>query len=137
MPTQTFHPPAQLAMSMDNFNKFYEEKHNGRKLNWVLSQARGEITSTAFGGKKIFMATTAQMAVLMLYNEGLKFTAKDICEKIGMDKKTMVQTVASLVKNEVLNGKDSDGKTDYTDDEMFNLNISYKNKKVKVSRGSS
>lgn len=53
-PTTPITLPQQLSKTIEIFGQFYNEKFNGRRLTWVYSQSRGEITSTAFPKKYVF-----------------------------------------------------------------------------------
>lgn len=72
------------------------------------------------------------MAVLMMYNDSVKYSAGAIADGLQMEKKTVAQTVASLVKAKVLTGSDPDEKGEYGDIAEFELNLGYTNPKVKV-----
>lgn len=58
MSLSTFQLPGRLGQCIDQFKKFYDEKHNGRKLTWVLTQSRGEIFCNGFKPKKIFIVSS-------------------------------------------------------------------------------
>ena len=74
------------------------------------------------------------MAILMLYNDSLRYTAGAIADGLQMDKKMVAQTVASLVKAKVLTGIEPDEKGEYDDATEFGLNVGFTNPKVKVRR---
>ena len=72
------------------------------------------------------------MAILMLYNDSLTYSAGSIAESLKMEKKVVTQTVASLVKAKVLLGDEQDEKGEYEDSKEFTLNVKFTNPKVKV-----
>ncbi|CAP34853.2 Protein CBG17038 [Caenorhabditis briggsae] len=128
--------PRDLSTTVEGFTAFYNTKFTGRKLSWIYNQSRGEITSTAFKGKKyVFGATTTQMCTLLLFNEQLEYSAEKIQEATGLDTKTTQMVLGSLVKNQVLKIKGAEDVKD-ADKVSMNadlvLNMGYSNKKVRV-----
>ena len=100
---------------MEHFKNYYNTQHNGRKLNWVYSQSRGELSSSGFQKKYGFQAWTAQMskfkfllykykllnlAVLMLYNEVPRqaLSLTEMLTQLNTPKEQLVPVVGSLVK---------------------------------------
>uniref|UniRef100_A0A1I7XT82 non-specific serine/threonine protein kinase n=1 Tax=Heterorhabditis bacteriophora TaxID=37862 RepID=A0A1I7XT82_HETBA len=98
LPPLKMHLPQKLNNCIEQFNAFYNSKHSGRKLTWVLSQSRGEVVSCGFDKKYLFTTTTAQMAVLLLFNETNEIVVNSLIASVGMDKKTLSQVLISLVK---------------------------------------
>ncbi|VDM58101.1 unnamed protein product [Angiostrongylus costaricensis] len=148
LPTLKMHLPRMLNMAIEHFTSFYNSKHSGRKLTWVLSQSRGEMYSYGFGKKYVltvsgcsylsttgftFQTTTAQMAVLLLFNDSLEYTTGALVDSLGMDKKTLAQVLVSLIKNDVLKSSGSlETSSEPSDEIVISLNLKYSNKKVKV-----
>ncbi|RCN51234.1 cullin family protein [Ancylostoma caninum] len=149
LPTLKMHLPQKLNLAIEHFTSFYNSKHSGRKLTWVLSQSRGEMYAYGFGKKYVFttvvcdlrfltsywkaMTTTTQMAVLLLFNDSVEYTVASLVTSLGMDKKTLSQVLASLVKNDVLKSSEGlDISSEAKDDVVLTLNHGYFNKKVKV-----
>ncbi|CAJ0597989.1 unnamed protein product [Cylicocyclus nassatus] len=133
LPTLKMHLPQKLNLAIEHFTSFYNSKHNGRKLTWVLSQSRGEMYAYGFGKKYVFTTTTAQMAVLLLFNDSVEYTVGSLVTSLGMDKKTLSQVLASLVKNDVLKSSEPlDISSEAKDEICLSLNQTYFNKKVKV-----
>ncbi|UMM22593.1 hypothetical protein L5515_003730 [Caenorhabditis briggsae] len=131
-PNSTLTLPHQLSSTIDVFGQYYNEKFNGRRLTWVYSQSRGEVTSSAFSKKYVFTVTTAQMCTLLLFNEQASFTVQQISEATGLEGKTCAGIAGSLIKNLVLK---SDAPLEGEEIPMtaaVSLNDSYTNKKVRV-----
>ncbi|EPB80358.1 cullin family protein [Ancylostoma ceylanicum] len=106
---------------------------NDTQISKVLSQSRGEMYAYGFGKKYVFTTTTAQMAVLLLFNDSVEYTVASLVTSLGMDKKTLSQVLASLVKNDVLKSSEGlDISSEAKDDVVLTLNHGYFNKKVKV-----
>ncbi|CAO4367557.1 unnamed protein product [Caenorhabditis nigoni] len=128
--------PRDLTTSVEGFTQFYNTKFTGRKLSWNYIHSRGELTSTAFKGKKyVFAATTTQMCTLLLFNEQLEYSAEKIQEATGLDTKTTQMVLGTLVKNQVLKIKGSEDVKEVDKIPMnadLVLNMGYTNKKVRV-----
>ncbi|PIC30768.1 hypothetical protein B9Z55_021900 [Caenorhabditis nigoni] len=117
--------PRDLMTTVEGFSEFYNRKFSGRKLSWVHTQSRGELTSMAFKGKKyVFGVTTPQMVIMMLFNEQLSYSPEKLREASGMDQKSAQIVLGSLAKSGILKIEDSE-------DEVC-LNLNYSNKKVRV-----
>ncbi|ULU08573.1 hypothetical protein L3Y34_019640 [Caenorhabditis briggsae] len=117
--------PKDLTTTAERFSEFYIRKFSGRKLSWVHTQSRGEITSTAFKKKKyVFGVTTPQMVIMLLFNEQLQYSLDTIREASGMDQKSTQLVLGSLSNNGILKIGDSEGEV--------HLNLDYSNKKVRV-----
>ncbi|KAE9415044.1 hypothetical protein Angca_008267 [Angiostrongylus cantonensis] len=133
LPTLKMHLPRMLNIAIEHFTSFYNSKHSGRKLTWVLSQSRGEMYSYGFGKKYVLTTTTAQMAVLLLFNDSLEYTTRALADSLGMDKKTLAQVLVSLIKNDVLKSSENlETSSEPSDEIVISLNLKYSNKKVKV-----
>lgn len=129
-----FDIPVPLTKCMDSFNEFYQTQHTGRKLTWLLTQCRGELSAYGFQRKYTFTATTAQMAVLMLYNENTELTLQHICDSTKLRHEIVAQIIQALVKVELLlivgSKIEIDANTPLTT--ALRLNLSFSNKKLKV-----
>lgn len=131
-PPSTLTLPVQLSNTIEVFTQFYNEKFNGRRLTWVYSQCRGEITSAAYSKKYVFTVTTAQMCTLLLFNEQETYTVDKIQEATGMDSKAASMIVGSLIKNQVLKADCELQGEEIPMTATVGLNPSYSNKKVRV-----
>ncbi|CAI2348285.1 unnamed protein product [Caenorhabditis sp. 36 PRJEB53466] len=131
-PQSTLTLPAQLSNTIELFGVFYNEKFSGRRLTWVYSQCRGEITSSAFSKKYVFTVTTAQMCTMLLFNEQDTYTVEQISNATGMDAKTTPMIVGSLIKNLVLKADTELQGEEIPMSATVSLNLAYTNKKVRV-----
>uniref|UniRef100_A0A914W0B5 Cullin family profile domain-containing protein n=1 Tax=Plectus sambesii TaxID=2011161 RepID=A0A914W0B5_9BILA len=150
--TFTFEIPSELGSCIDRFTTFYIRRHNGRKLTWLLTSSKGELTTNCFQKKYIFTASTVQMALLLMFNESVEYTIGTLVENLKLKKEVLVQVILALVKIQLLElvgrdsghkssstelflstNKDMEGETsDMTDDIIIRLNTSFSNKKLKV-----
>ena len=74
MPLSNFQLPGKLGQCIDYFKKFYDEKHSGRKLTWVLSQSRGELSCSGFKSKKIFIVCFLFFKIVFIWCLGYNCT---------------------------------------------------------------
>ncbi|MCP9259526.1 Cullin-1 [Dirofilaria immitis] len=115
-------------------SKFYQTQHTGRKLTWLLAQCRGELSAYGFQRKYTFTATTAQMAVLMMYNENTEMTLQHICDITKLRHEIVTQIAQALVKIELLSivGSKVDIDANTPLSTVLRLNPDFSNKKLKV-----
>ncbi|KAK7752664.1 ubiquitin ligase (cullin) of SCF [Diatrype stigma] len=67
-PETNFNPPVEVYASCDRFYRFYNIKHQGRKLTWLWQLCRGELRPTYCKRPHVFHVSLYQMAVLLLFN---------------------------------------------------------------------
>lgn len=62
--------PKEITMCIQNFNKFYNNKHNGRLLHWKPSLGHADIKATLgeSNSKHELQASTYQTCILLLFN---------------------------------------------------------------------
>ncbi|VDN02502.1 unnamed protein product [Thelazia callipaeda] len=130
----TFDIPVQFTRCMESFNEFYQTQHTGRKLTWLLAQCRGELSTYGFQRKYTFTATTAQMAVLLLFNENTELTLQHICDCIKLKLEIVAQITQSLIKVDLLSivGSKADVDINTPLSTVLRLNSDFSNKKLKV-----
>lgn len=61
----TFEIPSELVKCIDRFTDFYSHRHNGRKLTWLLTMSKGELTTNCFQKKYTF--TVGQFFARIVY----------------------------------------------------------------------
>ncbi|KHN76407.1 Cullin-1 [Toxocara canis] len=132
--SSVFDIPRQLDNCIEQFTKFYQAQHTGRKLTWLLSMCRGELSTNAFQRKYTFTTTTAQMALLMLYNDSLEMTMAQLQENTKLKREMLIQIAHALVKVELLSIVGEHVEIDMNTPLTTNLklNLSFANKKLKV-----
>uniref|UniRef100_A0A915APJ3 Cullin protein neddylation domain-containing protein n=2 Tax=Parascaris univalens TaxID=6257 RepID=A0A915APJ3_PARUN len=132
--SSVFDIPRQLDNCIEQFTKFYQAQHTGRKLTWLLSMCRGELSTNAFQRKYTFTTTTAQMALLMLYNDSLEMTMAQLQENTKLKHEMLIQIVHALVKVELLSivGQHVEVDANTPPTTILKLNLTFANKKLKV-----
>uniref|UniRef100_A0A914DEA7 Cullin family profile domain-containing protein n=1 Tax=Acrobeloides nanus TaxID=290746 RepID=A0A914DEA7_9BILA len=130
--------PKSLSLCMDSFTTFYMKQYNGRKLTWLLHMCHGEVTGTGLyiknARKYTFMASTAQITVLMLFNEATEYTLAQICENVELKKEQIMPYLRPIVEVGLCKvvGSYSDLDDNVPDGTKFVLNTEFQNKKMRV-----
>ena len=133
-PSTNFIPPQEIVKTYERFQKFYFDKHNGRKLTWLWHTCKGEMKANYIKNTKVpytFQVSTYQIAVLLLFNDSETVTYDDMQKATAVSPETLDPNIAIMVKAKVIlpspeNGKPESGTT-------YSLNYNFKNKKVKVN----
>lgn len=61
--------PPEIATAVDDFEKFYNTKYNGRKLNWKHQLAHCQLRARFPKGDKELVVSSFQAIVLLLFND--------------------------------------------------------------------
>lgn len=133
-PTADFLAPAEIVKTAERFQKFYFDKHNGRKLTWLWHMCKGEIKANYVKNTKVpytFQVSTYQMGILLLFNESDSLTYNDIQKATTLTPDTLDPNLSILLKARVLTISPEGSKPG--PDATFNLNYNFKNKKIKVN----
>lgn len=123
--------PSELEQSVQRFNSFYAKLHSGRKLNWLYNMCKGEITTNCFRNRYMFQANTFQMAILLQYNDQIKWTVQQLIDNTGISYDNMQQILGILLKTRLLEA-DVDESQLQPDTEV-SLFLGYKNKKLRIN----
>ncbi|XP_077544806.1 cullin-1-like [Haemaphysalis longicornis] len=137
-PSATCSLPQELCQSVQWFTAFYFCKHNARKLTWLHSICRGELTTSCFKNSHIIQASMFQMVVLLEFNIALSFSIQQLHESTDIRMDTLIEVVKTLLKNRLLvtpeNGReDPSSLATCQPGTIVSLNDNYSNKKVHVN----
>jgi cullin 1 len=133
-PNTPFVPPTEVNKAVESFTRFYDQKHNGRKLTWLWQLCKGEVRATYVKNQKIpytFQVSTYQMAILLMFNEQDKYDYEDIQATTSLTDDNLEPALGILCKARVLTQSPEDGKPEKGT--SYALNYSFKNKKVKIN----
>jgi hypothetical protein len=61
--------PQEISIAIDDFQKFYDTKYNGRKLQWKHQLAHCQIRARFPKGDKELVVSSFQAIVLLLFND--------------------------------------------------------------------
>ncbi|GJE96479.1 cullin [Phanerochaete sordida] len=123
-PVHDFIIPADILPVYDRFTAYYQQKHAGRKLWWLWDYSKNEVHTRYLDQTYIFMTSTYQMAVLVLYNASDSLSFEELQAATSISDDILRQVLAPLVKAKVLLEGDSD---------KYDLNLSFKSKKVRIN----
>ena len=134
-PTTAFVPPQVITKTYERFISFYNNKHQGRKLQWLWHLCKGEIkVNYAKSPQKInytLQVSTYQMAILLLFNDSDSLKYEDILQATSLNKETLDPCLGVFMKARVLIASPEDGKTE--PGTVYSLNTGFKSKKLKVN----
>ena len=133
-PNTAFIPPQDIVRTYERFQKFYFEKHNGRKLTWLWQLCKGEMKANYIKNTKVpytFQVSTYQMAILLLFNDADVVTYEDMEKATLLSPDWLDPSLGVLVKARVLLPIPENGKPEHGT--SYALNYNFKNKKVKVN----
>ncbi|ORY31833.1 putative ubiquitin-protein ligase [Naematelia encephala] len=121
-PNTDYTVPREITGLHERFIKYHSDIHSGRKLTFLWHLCKGEIRTTYLSQKYIFMVNAYQLAILCLFNENDSMTYKEIQAGTQISDSTLKAQLALLVKTKVL----------LEEGETYDLNLSFKNKKIRV-----
>lgn len=70
--------PPQLQSCVEQFAKFYNRSHSGRKLTWQTNMGTADLRATFSSSRKELSVPTQQMIVLLLFNDSPTLSGKEI-----------------------------------------------------------
>ncbi|KAJ4466476.1 Cullin [Lentinula edodes] len=123
-PPHEFVIPAEILTTYDRFQKYYQQKHSGRKLTWLWNYSKNELRTNYLNQKYILMTSSYQMAVLVLYNKNDTMSLEEIFVATSIGKDILTQVLALLVKAKILINEEAD---------QYDLNPGFKSKKIRVN----
>ncbi|CAF3598105.1 unnamed protein product [Rotaria socialis] len=94
--------PNKLETILNNFNMFYKNLHNGRKLTWLHQHSKGELQT--FFTQKVhkLRVSTYQMVILLLFNDSLEWTVEQIHDQTQITIDLLISILNALVQSKIL-----------------------------------
>eukprot|EP00297_Palpitomonas_bilix_P005382 CAMPEP_0113885364 /NCGR_PEP_ID=MMETSP0780_2-20120614/10865_1 /TAXON_ID=652834 /ORGANISM="Palpitomonas bilix" /LENGTH=816 /DNA_ID=CAMNT_0000873273 /DNA_START=158 /DNA_END=2608 /DNA_ORIENTATION=- /assembly_acc=CAM_ASM_000599 len=137
----TLNLPEDLALCQKQFQDFYLQKHNSRKLVWQHSLGHCIVTAhfPKIKGVRELILSLYQSTVLLLFNSSDRHTFKDIVDLTGLDRAEAERTVQSLAlgKVKVLKRKSAgEGKSKNISDSdliIFNSDFTSPQRRIKIN----
>jgi cullin 1 len=135
-PTTPFTPPQLIVQTYERFARFYNHKHQGRKLSWLWQLCKGEMKANycKVQGTKVsptFQVSTYQMAILLLFNDSDTVTYDEIAEGTKLGKETLDPSLGVFIKAKVLTASPDGAKPE--SGTTYKLNTGLKTKKIKMN----
>ncbi|KAF1949702.1 Cullin-domain-containing protein [Byssothecium circinans] len=135
-PTTPFTPPQLIVQTYERFARFYNNKHQGRKLSWLWHLSKGEMKANycKVAGQKAsptLQVSTFQMAILLLFNDNDTVKYDDIAEATKLDRDTLDPSIGVFIKAKVLLAEPEGAKPE--SGTTYKLNYGFKPKKIKMN----
>ncbi|KXS12601.1 Cullin-domain-containing protein [Gonapodya prolifera JEL478] len=124
--------PEDLIKTYDRFQRFYNQKHNGRKLNWLFNMGKADLRTNYMKQKQqcTFQVSHFEMAVLLQYNDRTKYSWDELSQQTGVAADVLKGQMGILLKAKVLllsNGALGDSNSQYE------LNEDFKSKRIRLN----
>ncbi|ORY98895.1 Cullin [Syncephalastrum racemosum] len=133
-PSTEFNIPEDVVKVYDRFQKFYQTKHSGRKLNWLFHISKAELKvnyTKANRAGYTFQVSTYQMGVLLQYNNATSYTYQDLQKNTALSPEALNPALGILVKAKVL--LLGEGQSANEPDTRYNLNLDFKSKRLRIN----
>ncbi|GAA6057154.1 hypothetical protein JCM3770_003990 [Rhodotorula araucariae] len=115
--------PPDLLQTKDRFEKYYTNKHSGRKLSWIWQHSRNELRMLYTPQKYFLVTSTYQACILLQFNGGSDaLSHADLAAGTALPDDTLKPLLAMFTKARVLDLKDG----------SYELNLGFKSKKIRV-----
>jgi|ERR1700731_3313321 cullin 1 len=95
----------QVVKTYDRFQKFYQSKHSGRKLNWLFQLSKAELKASCFKASKTgytLQVSAYQMGILLQYNKDDSYTFEELREITNLAPEAIIPALSILVKAKIL-----------------------------------
>lgn len=131
-PTTRYKPPQDVATASERFVRYYNSKHQGRKLTWLWQLSKGELKANYIKNGKVpytFQVSAYQLAILMLFNDRDTNSYEEIQAQTEMNNETLGPSLSILLKAKVLTLPSNETGPGAT----YKLNYDFKAKKIRVN----
>ncbi|KAK9765979.1 ubiquitin ligase (cullin) of SCF [Basidiobolus ranarum] len=132
-PSTPFNIPDEIIKTYERFQRFYQSKHNGRKLNWLFQLSKAELKTHYLKAKTAytFQVSAYQMGILLHYNVGLSYSYEELQTGTGINPDVLNGQLGILVKAKVLTI--TQGQSVGEPGSRYDLNMDFKSKKIRVN----
>ncbi|CAJ0750528.1 18056_t:CDS:10, partial [Entrophospora sp. SA101] len=121
-----------VERTFQRFKIFYQNKHSGRKLNWLFHLSKGELKANYLKATKTgytFQVSTYQMGILLQYNKDTSYSFEELSQSTDLSTDVLSGQLGILVKAKVLSlNQGSVGEAG----SRYELNMEFKSKKIRV-----
>ncbi|CAF1285047.1 unnamed protein product [Rotaria sordida] len=91
-----------LKITCDNFIKFYNQQHNGRKLTWLYQRSNGDLQILYTKSNYILHVSTYQMAILLVFNKFPKWTIEKMQDETQLKVDVFFPIICDLLKSKLI-----------------------------------
>ncbi|GJJ68520.1 cullin 1 [Entomortierella parvispora] len=133
-PATSFNLPDEVVKTYERFQAFYQDKHSGRKLNWLFQLSKADLKTNYIKSSKtgyMFQTSTYQMGILLQYNNGLSYTFEELKAQTNLNTDILAGALGILVKAKVLMLENGTNVGD--EGTRYDLNLEFKSKKIRVN----
>ena len=128
--------PRDLQFSMQNFHKFYQNKHTGRALHWKPTLGFADIIAKPGESKHELQTSTFQMCILLLFNQHSQLTYQQLLQMTQMGDLDMKCNVIPLLQLKVLlksnPANPSQSVKEFTASDVYSVNTGFKYHMYKI-----
>ena len=107
-PNNDFVIPAEMLPTYDRFQKYYQQKHSGRKLTWLWNYSKNELRTNYLNQRYILMTSAYQTAVLLQYNNNDTLSLDELVAATAINKELLTQVLSLLTKAKILINEETD-----------------------------
>ncbi|KAH8276515.1 hypothetical protein KR026_006740 [Drosophila bipectinata] len=130
-PTEVTMPP-QFINPQQIFNKFYLEKHSGRKLQWQPTLGNCMLRAQFDAGPKELLVSLFQALVLLLFNDKKALSYEEILAATSIEDGELRRTLQSLACGRARVITKTPKGRDIEDGDQFDFNNEFTNKLFRI-----
>ncbi|KAH8291276.1 hypothetical protein KR054_010269 [Drosophila jambulina] len=130
-PTEVTMPP-QFVNPQQIFNKFYLEKHSGRKLQWQPTLGNCMLRAQFDAGPKELMVSLFQALVLLLFNDKPQLSYEEILAATSIEDGELRRTLQSLACGRARVITKTPKGRDIENGDQFDFNNEFTNKLFRI-----
>ncbi|CAD8042797.1 unnamed protein product [Paramecium primaurelia] len=125
-------PPLQMINSLSLYEQIYQEKNNGRILQWTFNYGSGEINYKIQNDKYYFSVTTLQIISFLQFNKEDQLTIKQIYERTQINQIDLENSLIPFICNKILQRQKQDLDAFSDQNEIIKLNLAFNNKQKRI-----
>ncbi|EUC54934.1 SCF complex protein cullin 1, putative, partial [Rhizoctonia solani AG-3 Rhs1AP] len=127
-PTHSLIIPEDILPTHERFQRFYQNKHSGRKLLWLWKYSENELQTSYLNQRYMLVTSSYQTAVLLQYNENNSLHLDELDSATSIPKGLLTQVLAVLVRARILVNNEAS---------QYSLNTNFRSKKIRVKLNHS
>ena len=136
--------PKFLSSCLEDFEKFYLQKHQGQKLLWCLGLSKVNIEYLYLKQKNISSSTLPQLLSLLILEKKEKLSLGKIAELCGCQVSTIITDIQGLIFNPTFNpqcdpnkgiivGTSINKEKEFKENDEISINTNFSCSRIKIS----
>ena len=136
--------PKFLCSCLEDFEKFYLQKHQGQKLLWCLGLSKVNIEYLYLKQKNISSSTLPQLLSLLILEKKGKLSLGKIAELCGFQVSTIITDIQGLIFNPTFNpqcdpnkgiivGTSINKEKEFKENDEISINTNFSCSRIKIS----